>query len=787
MRFGPLLSRLVFAALAIFVLVCAGACREPSARLGSLDAEAPAATLAPSGNPPAQAPVGTTLVDWLKPTPACSFGHRGALVDFGDSALARVRVRGGKGSASKPEATTVEHEGASWLRVTGRELSVPFAAPFDIPADTPTVVELRGRAGAARSVTVLVNGKVAGVGAFAKQGVKVITLKASSNLIVPGENELQLRFSNAGKGPDAAADIDWVRVGALDNETSYAAPTRTDAIATVTVAKTQRRAIQLRANSYVRCSSFLPEGTRFTMQLGLVGEGEGDAEVRVLRDGAAPVVLGAYHVVAGEAFRAIDVALPAGAGFSEVAVVVSKVSKGSRVALGEPRLVGMDVGAPPEAPLPTAINSTKADAGDIRAPSARGVVLVVLGSLPVSGISVYGGTTETPELGALAATGLVFDDHRAVTSIASGNMATILTGLPATGHGITSTLAKLPAQLTTLAGCAKQGGVSAAMFTANPTTSAAYGFDRDWNAFRYLDPTDAAPATRIFDDAAEWLQKHSNDRFLLVIHARAGHPPWDALREELKEMPPQSYSGSMDPKMAGDFLFRVHKSKNARFTDADRTRLWALHALAVRAHDAALGRFLNTLRSTHRDEDTAILVTSDVGVDTAAHVPFVEGETLDEATLRLALVLRPPASQPEAAARLTTPSSPEDVARTILHALGLKPPDVFGGVDLWALARSGKDMKGRLRTASTGERYAHAWGNFVLAGGSYSTALPRLCDRSKDSPCATDLRLSAPITFATFAARADELKANTTRRPQETISMDFALSTALKVWGRAGE
>ena len=46
------------------------------------------------------------------------------------------------------------------------------------------------------------------------------------------------------------------------------------------------------------------------------------------------------------------------------------------------------------------------------------------------------------------------------------------------------------------------------------------------------------------------------------------------------------------------------------------------------------------VRTIGRDKDTAWIVTGDVGVDAAAHVPFLEDDSLDEGALAVPLVVR---------------------------------------------------------------------------------------------------------------------------------------------------
>ena len=141
-------------------------------------------------------------------------------------------------------------------------------------------------------------------------------------------------------------------------------------------------------------------------------------------------------------------------------------------------------------------------------------------------------------------------------------MASMLTGSPARAHGVSEPDAMLGPNGITIAEAARQAGVVTAMFTANPTTTATYGFARGWETFTARSPAEDGPATAVFEDVERWLDGHKEDRFLVVIHARGGHPPWDVAGDE-KDLPPAGYTGSMDAKHAGEVLAKVRRQRRA--------------------------------------------------------------------------------------------------------------------------------------------------------------------------------------------------------------------------------
>jgi arylsulfatase A-like enzyme len=448
--------------------------------------------------------------------------------------------------------------------------------------------------------------------------------------------------------------------------------------------------------------------------------------------------------------------------------VAKSSTKGARVVFAEPRVVAART-APP-----------------VKAPHARGVIMVVLGTVSAKTLSPYGGTTATPEIAALATAGTVFEAHRATTSFASGAMASMLTGLPARAHGVSEPDAMLGPNGITIAEAARQGGVVTAMFTANPTTSATYGFTRGWETFAARSPTEEGPATAVFEDVERWLDGHKEERFLVVIHARGGHPPWDVAGDE-KDLPPANYAGSMDAKHAGEVLAKVRKQASTKlFTDADRERAFALHGRALAAHDVALGKLVAHVRAIGRDVDTTWIVTGDVGVDAAAHAPFLDEDVLDESVLSVPLVVRAPG--PPIRARVASPTTSVDLARTVLEALDLAPPPQLRGDSLWTVAQRDVQAPERARIATTTSRFSARWSGFVLVGTRDREG--KLCNLSLEPECVSDVRATHPLAaeimhglaFEDLARSGDPKKPAT---PPVHPPADAATGVSLRAWGAA--
>ncbi|MDF2696173.1 MAG: hypothetical protein K0S65_4556, partial [Labilithrix sp.] len=601
---SPLRSRRLRAGVIATVAVALAGCAkgQSSDTQSSATSFAASATKAPSakGAKASEAPRDSAVLDFLGDGADCTFGHRGVLVDLGD-ATTRARMSGTR--LAMPDLELREHEGASWVSVRSRSLELSFVSASELKSEAGIVIEARARGGAAKSASVYLNGKPIGTLSFSK-GETTISSARAQGVVARGTNELLLRFNGGSRSQhDQLAEIDWIRVGPNDGDAPYSAPTRSDAVTTVSIASTPRRSISLRAPGFARCSAFLPSGSVLEGFIGATG-GEAEAEVRVLVDRAEPRVVGSFRLggpTDPPGWRPISLPLGEVGTIAGVELVAKSSAKGARVAFAEARVV------PPAEAEPAS-----AEPGPPR--PARGVILVALGSTSRR-ISIHGGSIAMPELANLANSSVIFDAHRATSSWANGALGSMLTGLSPREHGASDGDAMLAPGVFTVAEAARQAGVVTAMFTANPTTTAPYGFARGWETFVTRLPGDDAPATAVFDDATKWLDAHKDDRFFLVLHARGGHPPWDVTSEELKELPPQNYQGSLEPKHAGEALAKARKTAGSRsFADPDRERAFALHAKALAAHDTALGALVARVKTLGRENDTVWIVTGDVGV-----------------------------------------------------------------------------------------------------------------------------------------------------------------------------
>ncbi len=669
--------------------------------------------------------------------------------------------------------TSVEHDGSTWARFTERKIQLSFT----LLAATPVFVAARAVGYGAKSASVLLDDQPLGTLSFHREQIRIAQTGTTTLPVDPGLHTLTLRFFGRVRDGDAFADLDWIRVGIPDESPLvYGPPTLRDSIApSAVLSGVPHQSIALHAPGSVRCALRFTHDTRLRTAVGLQGVGEGEAEIRVSRDGKKPELLRTVHLEGGDKAAWVDLDLPLAGfvpGVGAVELAATQTPKGGRVLFGDPAVV-----LPPLATAPL--------------PPARAVVIVVLDGVERAELPPWSGAPAAtlPGLTDLAQSGAVFERHRAPTSVVTAVMASLLTGLPPIAHGVTDAGARLPAGLATVTAIARDASVRTAMFTGVPYTFHAFGFASGWERFVEHPPSSGAPATAPLDDAAAWIadlaKAPADTRLFALVHARGGHPPWDVTVKELTAAAPHDYGGPIEPRKAPQTLARMRRSKRAKIvTEADRQRVRALETIGLVGQDRALGALVAALKAAGLWDATLLVVTGDVG--SGAGDLFGDGQDLKEPVLTLPLYVHFPGGL-AAGRRLSEPTEVVDLARTSLVALGLVPPKQTLGRDLARLAADVDVAADAPQVAILDNRYSARWGDLVLTG-TYPSP-PALCDLGVDTTCAFNRLAAMPISASGIFRNvvAQDIAMRALAAPREPASIDGDTASALSVWGRPTE
>jgi arylsulfatase A-like enzyme len=330
-------------------------------------------------------------------------------------------------------------------------------------------------------------------------------------------------------------------------------------------------------------------------------------------------------VVSGSGWADHEVALPPGSG--RLTLRVDAAKPGGVLLWGNPLRIRREPADPP--------------------PS---VVLYVADALRADRLGFAGDQgTRTPFLDALARRALVFRRAYAAAPWTKPSMASLLSGLHPSTHGVGSRHYSdaLPENAATLQDVLRGEGYATALFSANPLGGTASNLDQGFDAAFTSEAFGAAgkvQAEALHRRALEWIAARKQARFLAVVHAVDTHPPYE--------------------DGAGD---------------------------EAGAYDRAIARFDGALARFHRElvrvtgGRALFVLTSDHGRSFGEHGIAGHGQSVYESEIRVPLLIEGAGLAPRF---VDAPAQAVDVAPTVLDLLRVATPEPHGeGRSLLAEAR----------------------------------------------------------------------------------------------------
>jgi len=312
------------------------------------------------------------------------------------------------------------------------------------------------------------------------------------------------------------------------------------------------------------------------------------------------------------------------------------------------------------------------------AAAGRDVLLLTIDTLRADRLNAYGYAVRatSPNLDALLAGGVTFERASAPRATTWPSLATVLTGLYPSGHGVVENGYELPDGLPTLPLVLHDAGYRTGAFLSNMCQAN----HRGWDAFACSGGEDGKTVSR----AIEWvasLERDGDDRpWLLWVHLFGAHGPYynggDLARAELDP----GYEGPVGPKKWQ--LDRVME-EGIELDDRDVAHLDALYDAAVIGSDRLAGRLLGGLRELGAlGEDAVIVVLADHGEELYDHHRYLyHACSVYETTLHVPLGILAPALVP-GGGRVPQRVELGDVLPTLLDLLGAAAPAERHGVSL---------------------------------------------------------------------------------------------------------
>ncbi len=288
------------------------------------------------------------------------------------------------------------------------------------------------------------------------------------------------------------------------------------------------------------------------------------------------------------------------------------------------------------------------------------VVLIVLDALHAGRVSHLGyGRETTPHLDALAAEGVSLSRAFAPAPYTVASIPSLLTGRLPDSHGVTSPVARLADEETTLAEALGAAGYRTVGAVANMNGGARLGndqgFDRFDELFRSPDGEPVAggqeesdlflaPANLFVDFTREVLERDVGDRPLfLYLHVLEPHAPYSMPSSYRQLWLEPEYDGMFASGETAAFISTL--SGKLEPTERDIAAATALYDGNLRWADHNLGEIRALLEQAGIWEQALVIVTSDHGEAFWEHGRWGHNDHLFDEQLRVPLVIKLPAGR----------------------------------------------------------------------------------------------------------------------------------------------
>jgi len=313
------------------------------------------------------------------------------------------------------------------------------------------------------------------------------------------------------------------------------------------------------------------------------------------------------------------------------------------------------------------IAGTTAQAAPPRRP-APNVLLVTIDTVRADHLGCYGDKEiQTPTLDSLARDGIVFERAISQVPLTWPSHAVILTGTYPFQNGVQDfTGQPLEPRFRSIAQAFQKNGY------ATGAVVSAFVLDRSWGLARGFDFYDDSFSPQAFAHrdlglvdrranesvtrALTWLQKNPRRPFFFWLHLYDPHSPYD---------PPEPY----------------HTLYHSHLYDGE---------IAYADHE--LGRLIAWLRRAQIYDKTLIVFLSDHGESLGEHGEDEHGFFVYNSTVRVPLIVKPPAGSGLRPSRVERPVETASVAPTLLQSAGLKDiiEDQFAARGLFARGDEGE-------------------------------------------------------------------------------------------------
>lgn len=319
-------------------------------------------------------------------------------------------------------------------------------------------------------------------------------------------------------------------------------------------------------------------------------------------------------------------------------------------------------------------------------PPPSSFVLIVVDTLRADHLGFQGyGSPTSPHLDRWAERGVIFEHAFATSPWTLPTMGSLLTGRLLSGHaaglrieGKEDAFASLDPSVAVLPEELQKNGFATGAIVNNPFLSDEFGVDQGFETYDDAFTTNwrHRKANEVIDLALEWIDRHAEERFFLLVHLFDPHMTYDA---------PPPARGRFTKTIDGDFELPVEdlpglRGRAASISKEESSFVRAAYDEEILFVDGELDRFFQGLVRRGLWDRLVVALTSDHGEELFEHGGFEHGHSMYQELLHVPLVLWASGVK---ARRLSVPVSVADVGPTLARAAGIPfPQDTFGR-SLW--------------------------------------------------------------------------------------------------------
>lgn len=290
----------------------------------------------------------------------------------------------------------------------------------------------------------------------------------------------------------------------------------------------------------------------------------------------------------------------------------------------------------------------------------------------------------SPHLDELVRAGTRFETAMAPRAITWPSLASAMTGLYPTGHGVAQNGYNFPDDVPTLVKLLAPEGYQTGAFLSNMCSANHQGWDT-----RYCSRSvDGRTTLR----ALQWSEQIDRERpFLLWAHYFGGHSPYTNGKNRFAEFLDPTYEG---PVAAQKGVLDAIMTERKELSETDVEQLDALYDAAVLGTDDTIGDLLRGLREAGLMERTLVVFFSDHGEELYDHHGYLyHACSVYQTGLQVPLAFVAPGLL---AADAEIPGTVEliDVLPTVLDLLGIAPPTEQHGRSLVPLLEDPANSRG---------------------------------------------------------------------------------------------